>query len=59
MTEAQSAQRYADLPCELDPDCIDCFDYVDGDEVLALIWCDTHEEYHWNWVPRFWGGSRI
>lgn len=48
-----------EAPCELDPDGIDTFDYVDGDEVLALIWCDTHEGYHWRWVPKAWGGSRI
>jgi len=42
--------------CELDPSCIDGIDYVDGDEVLALVWCATHETYHWKWVPQFWMG---
>jgi hypothetical protein len=59
MISGTSTAAAAELPCELDPDCIDCFDYADGDEALALIWCDAHEAYHWKWVPRAWGGGRI
>jgi hypothetical protein len=27
--------------------------------VQALIWCDTHRQFHWRWVPKVWGGRRI
>lgn len=30
---------------------IDELDELGDGEQLALIWCDTHEEYEWHWIP--------
>ena len=49
----------ANQPCKLDRGCIDTFDETEGDEVQALIWCDTHRQFHWRWVPKEWGGQQI
>lgn len=29
---------------------IDDLDEISGDEQLALIWCNTHRKYEWQWV---------
>ena len=34
---------------ELDYDDIDELDEISGDE--QLVWCNTHEDYEWQWVP--------
>lgn len=36
-----------------DLDCgdIDELDELGAGEQLALVWCDTHEEYEWHWIP--------
>jgi hypothetical protein len=39
-------------PCQLDYSQIDEVDEEDGDEVMALIWCNTHRTYEWRWVPQ-------
>jgi hypothetical protein len=40
---------------ELDYDEIDEVDEINGDEQLALVWCDTHGGYEWHWILR--GGA--
>jgi len=31
---------------------IDSLDEINGDEQLALVWCQTHQKWEWHWVPR-------
>jgi hypothetical protein len=30
----------------------DEIDEVSGDEMLTLVWCNTHRTWEWHWVPR-------
>jgi hypothetical protein len=59
MMSSATVARANNAPCQLDRDRIDTFDETEGDEVQALIWCDTHRQFHWRWVPKVWGGRRI
>lgn len=36
---------------DLDTSEIDERDEIDGDEQLCLVWCDTHGNYEWHWLP--------
>jgi hypothetical protein len=36
---------------ELDYRDFDELDELGAGEQLVLIWCDTHEDYAWHWVP--------
>lgn len=44
---------------DLDYSEIDELDEIDGDEQLALIWCNTHRKYEWHSIDRdlIGGGS--
>jgi hypothetical protein len=37
---------------DLDLGNIDELDEISGDEQLALIWCDIHQQYEWHWIER-------
>jgi hypothetical protein len=39
---------------ELDYDNIDDLDEIDGDEQLALIYCDSHRAWEWHYIDRGW-----
>jgi len=32
---------------------IDDLDEISGDQQLAFIWCNTHEQYEWHWIDRY------
>ena len=36
---------------DLDYGNIDDLDEIDESEQLALVWCDTHQEFEWHWIP--------
>ncbi|MEF2549988.1 hypothetical protein VQ042_01235 [Aurantimonas sp. A2-1-M11] len=35
---------------EIDPAQVDSLDEIDGNEQLALVWCETHEKWEWHWI---------
>lgn len=37
---------------EVDPAQVDSLDEISGDEQLALVWCETHNEWEWHWIDR-------
>jgi len=37
---------------EIDPSQVDSLDEISDDEQLALVWCETHQDWEWHWVDR-------
>jgi len=37
---------------EIDCGQVDSLDEISGDEQLALVWCETHQDWEWHWVDR-------
>lgn len=37
---------------ELWCDEIDSLDEIDGDDQLALVWCEKHQKHEWHNLPR-------
>lgn len=36
---------------DIDPSDVDDLDEISGDEQYALVWCHTHKNYEWHWIP--------
>ena len=37
---------------EIDPSQVDSLDEISGDEQLALVWCETHQDWEWHSIDR-------